>query len=84
MLPTPPHLQYSVPDVVCDEQHLEFLEGGVQSGEVVNDHVIPVPDEFSIYQTRGGVQHDQGQFVVTSLQGQGDAKIVDDRTTINL
>ena len=52
--------------------------------EVTGEDVMTVPEEVSIYQRRGGVWHVQGRFVITSLQGQGYAKPVNDGMKINL
>ena len=40
--PIPPHLQRNFPDVGCNEQPLDPLEGGVQPEEVVGEHVVSV------------------------------------------
>ena len=67
-----------------NEQHLDPLEGGVQPGEAAGEYVMSVPGEVFIYQRHSGEWHGQGIFVIANIQGQGDTKTVNDRTTINL
>ena len=59
-----------------DEQLLDPLEGGVQTGEVAGEYVMPVLEEISIVQRRSVLRHDQGRFFIVSIQGQGNTKPV--------
>ena len=59
-----------------DEQLLDPLEGGVQTGEVAGEYVMPVLEEISIGQRRSVLRHDQGRFFIVSIQGQGNTKPV--------
>ena len=69
--------------MVSNELTLNPLEGGVQPGEMGCKHAVSMPEEVSISQRHSGSRYGQERLVIVSLQGQGDAKPVDRRSTIN-
>ena len=59
------------------------MEGGFQPGKVADKHVVSIPEEVSIGHWRGKLRRGQGRIFIPRIQGQGGAKPVNYRSTIN-
>ena len=59
-LPVLPQFNRNLPNMGGYKVPMYPLEGGVQPGEVLGQHVVEIMEEISVSQWHGGSQHGQG------------------------
>ena len=72
------------PKISGNEQTLYPLEGKVQPGDMLGEHVVAVTETVSFGQRRSGLWHGKGRLVVSNLLGNCNTQPINQQPTTHL